>query len=164
MFRSIMVCIVWEIVDKYLCNIVDEEDYGDYILLFMVFCCFECMLVENKDDVIKYVEIFIGMFQYFIDIVVKDWFGLGFYNVLLFNFVIIVLVDDNVDKFFKSYVDGFLNNIVDIWVLFDFNWCVKVFGDVNCLYVVVKYFFMLLLGLKDFSDIGMGDVFEDVMY
>ena len=28
--------IVWDTADKYLRNIVDEEDYGDYILPFTV--------------------------------------------------------------------------------------------------------------------------------
>ena len=99
--------IVWDTADKYLRNIVDEEDYGDYILPFTVLRRLECMLAYSKDDVIKYVNAFAGMPQHLIDIAVKDKFRLGFYNVSPLNLATIASVDDNVDKSLKSYIDGF---------------------------------------------------------
>lgn len=156
--------VVWDTADKYLRNIVDEEDYGDYILPFTVLRRLECMLAESKDDVIKYVDAFAGMPQHLIDIAVKDRFGLGFYNVSPLDLATIASVDDNVDKSLKSYIDGFSNNIADIWVSFDFNRRAKVLADANRLHSVVKHFSTLPLGPKELSDTGMGDVFEDVMY
>lgn len=156
--------IVWDTADKYLRNIVDEEDYGDYILPFTVLRRLECMLADSKDDVVKYVESFAGMPQHLIDIAVKDRFGLGFYNVSPLDLATIASVDDNVDKSLKSYIDGFSNNIADIWVSFDFNRRAKVLADANRLHAVVKHFSTLPLGPKELSDTGMGDVFEDVMY
>lgn len=156
--------IVWDTADKYLRNIVDEEDYGDYILPFTVLRRLECMLADSKDDVIKYVDAFAGMPQHLIDIAVKDRFGLGFYNVSPLDLATIASVDDNVDKSLKSYIDGFSGNIADIWVSFDFNRRVKVLADANRLHAVVKHFSTLPLGPKELSDTGMGDVFEDVMY
>ena len=156
--------VVWDTADKYLRNIVDEEDYGDYILPFTVLRRLECMLADSKDAVIKYVGAFAGMPQHLIDIAVKDRFGLGFYNVSLLDLATIASVDDNVDKSLKSYVDGFSNNIADIWVSFDFNRRAKVLADANRLPAVVKHFSTLPLGPKELSDTGMGDVFEDVMY
>ncbi|MBX3193657.1 MAG: N-6 DNA methylase [Microbacteriaceae bacterium] len=156
--------IVWDTADKYLRNIVDEEDYGDYILPFTVLRRLECMLADSKDDVIKYVDAFAGMPQHLIDIAVKDKFGLGFYNVSPLDLATIASVDDNVDKSLKSYVDGFSNNIADIWVSFEFNRRAKVLADANRLHAVVKHFSTLPLGPKELSDTGMGDVFEDVMY
>lgn len=162
--RSTTARIVWETADKYLRNIVDEEDYGDYILPFTVLRRLECMLAESKDDVIKYVDSLTGMPQHLIDIAVKDRFGLGFYNVSSLSLATIASVDDNVDKSLKSYVDGFSNNIADIWVSFDFNRRAKVLADANRLHAVVKHFSTLPLGPEELSDTGMGDVFEDVMY
>lgn len=156
--------IVWDTADKYLRNIVDEEDYGDYILPFTVLRRLECMLADSKDDVIKYVDAFANMPQHLIDIAVKDRFGLGFYNVSPLDLATIASVDDNVDKSLKSYIDGFSNNIADIWVSFDFNRRAKVLADANRLHAVVKHFSTLPLGPKELSDTGMGDVFEDVMY
>lgn len=156
--------IVWDTADKFLRNIVDEEDYGDYILPFTVLRRLECMLADSKDDVIRYVETFASMPQHLIDIAVKDRFGLGFYNLSPLNLATIASVDDNVDKSLKSYVDGFSNNIADIWVSFDFNRRAKVLADANRLHAVVKHFSTLPLGPKELSDTGMGDVFEEVMY
>jgi type I restriction enzyme M protein len=156
--------IVWDTADKYLRNIVDEEDYGDYILPFTVLRRLECMLADSKDDVIKYVDALPGMPQHLIDIAVKDKFGLGFYNVSPLDLSTIASVDDNVDKSLKSYIDGFSNNIADIWVSFDFNRRAKVLADANRLHAVVKHFSTLDLSPNTLSNTGMGDVFEDVMY
>lgn len=156
--------IVWDTADKYLRNIVEEEDYGDYILPFTVLRRLECMLADSKDDVIKYVAAFAGMPQHLIDIAVKDRFGLGFYNVSPLDLATIASVDDNVDKSLKSYIDGFANNIADIWVSFDFNRRAKVLADANRLHAVVKHFSTLDLSPTSLSNTGMGDVFEDVMY
>jgi type I restriction enzyme M protein len=156
--------IVWDTADKYLRNIVDEEDYGDYILPFTVLRRLECMLADSKDDVIKYVDAFAGMPQHLIDIAVKDEFGLGFYNVSPLDLATIASVDDNVDKSLKSYIDGFSHNIADIWVSFEFNRRAKVLADSNRLHAVVKHFSTLDLSPTSLSDTSMGDVFEDVMY
>lgn len=156
--------IVWDTADKYLRNIVDEEDYGDYILPFTVLRRLECMLADSKDDVIKYVDAFAGMPQHLIDIAVKDRFGLGFYNVSPLDLATIASVDDNVDKSLKSYVEGFSHNIADIWVSFDFNRRATVLADANRLHAVVKHFSTLDLSPTSLSNTGMGDVFEDVMY
>jgi type I restriction enzyme M protein len=86
--------VVWDTADKYLRNIVDEEDYGDYILPFTVLRRLECMLADSKDDVIKYVIELAGMPQHLIDIAVKDQFGLGFYNVSPLDLATIASVDE----------------------------------------------------------------------
>ncbi|GAA1350878.1 class I SAM-dependent DNA methyltransferase [Arthrobacter koreensis] len=156
--------IVWDTADKYLRNIIDEEDYGDYILPFTVLRRLECMLADTKDDVIKYVDAFSGMPQHLIDIAVKDRFGLSFYNVSSLDLATIASVDDNVDKSLKSYIDGFSNNIADIWAAFEFNRRAQVLADANRLHAVVKHFSTLDFSPSSLSDTSMGDVFEDVMY
>ncbi len=163
-FRKTTARVVWDTADKYLRNIVDEEDYGDYILPFTVLRRLECMLADSKDDVTKYVNEFARMPQHLIDIAVNDRFGLGFYNVSQLDLATIASVDDNVDKSLKSYIDGFSNNIADIWVSFDFNRRAKILADANRLHAVVKHFSTLDLSPTSLSDTSMGDVFEDVMY
>ena len=156
--------VVWETADKYLRNIVDEEDYGDYILPFTVLRRLECMLADTKAEVIEFVASLGSMPSHLIDIAVKDRFGLGFYNVSQLDLATIASVDDNVDKSLKSYIDGFSANIADIWVSFDFNRRAKVLADANRLHAVVKHFSTLDLSPGSLSDTSMGDVFEDVMY
>src|SRR5699024_12738128 len=95
--------IVWDTADKYLRNIVDEEDYGDYILPFTVLRRLECMLAASKDDVIKYVDAFAGMPQHLIDIAVNDRFGLGFYHISPLDPATIATANENHNKSQKGY-------------------------------------------------------------
>nr|WP_314141113.1 class I SAM-dependent DNA methyltransferase [uncultured Rhodococcus sp.] len=156
--------IVWDTADKYLRNIVDEEDYGDYILPFTVLRRLECMLADSKEEVTAFVASLSGMPPHLIDIAVKDRFRLSFYNVSPLDLVTIASVDDNVDKSLQSYIDGFSNNIADIWTSFDFNRRVRVLADANRLLAVVKHFSKLDLTPGKLANTAMGDVFEDVMY
>lgn len=156
--------IVWDTADKFLRNVVDEEDYGDFILPFTVLRRLECMLAGTKDDVTKFVAAMGEMPPHLIDIAVKDRFDLSFYNVSPLDLKTIASVDDNVAKSLKSYIDGFSNNIADIWVAFDFNRRAKILADSNRLHAVVKHFSVLDLSPGSLPNTAMGDVFEDVMY
>lgn len=156
--------IVWDTADKYLRNIVDEEDYGDYILPFTVLRRLECMLADSKEEVMTFVASLSGMPPHLIDIAVKDKFGLSFYNVSRLDLATIASVDDNVEKSLQSYVAGFSHNIADIWVAFDFHRRAKVLADSNRLHAVVKHFSKLDLSPTELANTAMGDVFEDVMY
>ena len=132
--------IVWDTADKFLRDVVEEEDYGDYILPFTVLRRLECMLADTKEQVTKFVASLGNLPPHLIDIAVKDKFKLSFYNVSPLDLATIASVDDNVDKSLKAYIDGFSNNIADIWVSFDFNRRTKVLADANRLHAVVKHF------------------------
>ena len=156
--------IVWDTADKFLRDVVEEEDYGDYILPFTVLRRLECMLADTKEQVTKFVASLGNLPPHLIDIAVKDKFKLSFYNVSPLDLATIASVDDNVDKSLKAYIDGFSNNIADIWVSFDFNRRAKVLADANRLHAVVKHFSGLVLAPGKLKNSAMGDVFEDVMY
>jgi type I restriction enzyme M protein len=156
--------IVWETADKFLRNVVEEEDYGDFILPFTVLRRLECMLADTKDEVTKFVASFGEMPPHLIDIAVKDRFKLSFYNVSPLDLATIASVDDNVEKSLQSYIAGFSNNIADIWVSFDFARRAKVLADANRLHAVVKHFSTLDLSPAALANTAMGDVFENVMY
>jgi type I restriction enzyme M protein len=156
--------IVWDTADKYLRNIVDEEDYGDYILPFTVLRRLECMLADNKEQVAAFVASLGGLPPHLIDIAVKDKFGLSFYNVSPLDLATIASVDDNVDKSLQSYIDGFSHNIADIWVSFDFDRRARILAESNRLLAVVKHFSKIDLSTSTVANTAMGDVFEDVMY
>lgn len=155
---------MWDTADKYLRNVVDEEDYGDYILPFTVLRRLECMLADSKQEVTAFVASLAGMPPHLIDIAVKDKLGLSFYNVSPLDLVTIASVDDNVAKSLQSYIDGFSNNVADIWTSFEFTRRTKVLADANRLLAVVKHFSKLDLSPSQLENTAMGDVFEDVMY
>jgi type I restriction enzyme M protein len=156
--------IVWDTADKYLRNVVEPQEYGDYILPFTVLRRLECLLDETKPEVIKYVDIVGHLPAHLIDIAVKDKFGLSFYNVSPLDLAAIASVDDNVDKSLLNYVAGFSQNIADIWTAFEFPKLVAKLANASRLHSVVKHFSTLPLGSTSVEDAVMGDIFEDVMY
>jgi len=161
---SITARVVWDTADKYLRNVVEHQEFGDYILPFTVLRRLECILADTKDEVIEYVNSLGDMPPHFIDIAVKDKFGLSFYNTSSLDLTTIASVDDNVDKSLLSYVAGFSNNIADIWDAFEFERLVKTLASANRLHAVVRHFSTLDLSPASLSDMTMGDIFEDVMY
>ncbi|TFC45919.1 type I restriction-modification system subunit M [Cryobacterium shii] len=156
--------IVWDTADKFLRDVVEEEDYGDYILPFTVLRRLEGMLADSKDEVVQFVQGLGALPPHLIDIAVKDKFGLSFYNVSPLDLATIASVDDNVDKSLLSYVSGFSNNIGDIWTAFDFPRRVATLASANRLHAVIKHFSNLDLNPSGVANTAMGDIFEDVMY
>ena len=156
--------IVWDTADKYLRNVVEPQEYGDYILPFTVLRRLECLLEDTKDDVIEFVNAQGDMPSYLIDIAVSSRFGLSFFNTSPLNLARIASVDDNVDRALLSYVNGFSHNIADIWTAFEFPKLVAKLSAANRLLEVVKHFSTLSLGSTSVEDSTMGDIFEDVMY
>ena len=69
--------IVWATADKYLRNVVEPQEYGDYILPFTVLRRLEFLLEDTKEDVIEFVEARSGMPLILIDIAVAEGFGLS---------------------------------------------------------------------------------------
>ena len=156
--------IVWDTADKYLRNVVEPQEYGDYILPFTVLRRLECLLEDTKDDVIEFVNAQGDMPSYLIDIAVSSRFGLSFFNTSPFSLARIASVDDNVDRALLSYVNAFSHNIADIWTAFEFPKLVAKLSAANRLLEVVKHFSTLPLGSTSVEDSTMGDIFEDVMY
>ena len=74
--------IVWETADKYLRGIVEETEYGDYILPFTVLRRLECLLDPTKAELVPFVNDLIAKDtpSHFIDSLVERKFGLSFYN------------------------------------------------------------------------------------
>lgn len=162
--RSATAKVVWDTADKFLRNVVEPQEYGDYILPFTVLRRLECLLADTKPDVVSHVESFKNLPPHLIDVAVKEKFGLGFYNVSPLDLATIASVDDNVDKSLLIYVAGFSHNIADIWTAFEFPKLVAKLAAANRLHAVVKHFSTLPLGAAAVADSAMGDIFEDVMY
>ncbi|SJN22956.1 Type I restriction-modification system, DNA-methyltransferase subunit M [Microbacterium esteraromaticum] len=156
--------IVWDTADKFLRNVVEPQEYGDYILPFTVLRRLECLLADTKPEVIEFVRDLGELPPHLIDVAVKDRFKLSFYNVSDLDLATIASVDDNVEKSLMSYIAGFSNNIADIWTAFEIPKLVAKLASANRLHAVVKHFSTLPLGAKQVSDTAMGDIFEDVMY
>lgn len=156
--------VVWDTADKYLRNVVEPQEYGDYILPFTVLRRLECLLGATKPDVVRFVEANSTLPDHLLNVAVKDEFGLPFYNVSPLDLKTIASVDDNVDKSILSYVAGFSRNISDIWDAFELPRLVAKLAAANRLHGVIKHFSTLDLSAATLTNTAMGDIFENVMY
>ena len=158
--------IVWETADKYLRGIVEETEYGDYILPFTVLRRLECLLDPTKAELVPFVNDLIAKDtpSHFIDSLVERKFGLSFYNTSPLSLSAIAATDDNVAKSVTVYVAGFSHTISDIWAAFEFPRLVRKLDEANTLHQVVRHFSTLNLSAASMPNTAMGDLFEDVMY
>lgn len=158
--------IVWSTADKFLRNVVEEEDYGDYILPFTVLRRLECMLEPTKAKILAFLEQpgNKNLPEHLLNMAMKAEFGLGLYNVSPLSLGKIAATDDNVARSVLAYVDGFSSNISDVWASFDFANRVATLAKANRLHGVVAHFANIDLSPGHFTNSSMGDIFEDVMY
>ncbi|MCF4123023.1 type I restriction-modification system subunit M [Antribacter sp. KLBMP9083] len=158
--------VVWDTADKFLRNVVEETEYGDYILPFTVLRRIECLLADTKDELIEVVEALVenDTPTRFIDAEVKRRFGLSFYNTSPLSLAAIASTDDNVAESVLDYVGKFSHNIADIWTSFEFPRLVKKLAEANRLHAVIRHFSKLDLSAQSMPNTAMGDLFEDVMY
>src|SRR5699024_6112113 len=47
---------IWDTADKYLRSVVPRQEYGDYIIPFLVLRRLECILADTKTQVIEYLR------------------------------------------------------------------------------------------------------------
>lgn len=158
--------VVWATADKFLRNVVDETEYGDYILPFTVLRRLECLLANTKTELIEVVDELVEKDTpvRFIDAEVKRRFGLSFYNTSALSLEAIASTDDHVEASVLDYIAGFSHNIADIWTSFEFSRLVKKLADANRLHAVVRHFSSLDLSAETMPNTAMGDLFENVMY
>lgn len=158
--------VVWATADKFLRSVVEETEYGDYILPFTVLRRLECLLADTKDELIEVVNGLVAKDtpERFIDADVKRRFGLSFYNTSPLSLATIASTDDNVQASVNDYLGGFSHNVTDIWSSFDFPRLVKKLADANRLHAVVRHFSTLDLSVEAMPNTAMGDLFENVMY
>lgn len=154
---------VWDTADKYLRNVVDPEDYGEYILPFLILRRLECLLADSKDEVITLAES--GKFTgELLNMAVRSKFGLGYYSTSRFDLEVIGKTDDHVQESFLEYLDGFSDQIADIWEAFKFREKIATLDRNNRLWQIIRHFAGLDLHPETIPDVSMGDLFEDIMF
>lgn len=159
---------VWDTADKYLRNIVEEEDYGDYIIPMTVLRRLECILEPTKDVVRAKVNELKkhGRSDEMIawEVGNIDGHDVPFYNASQHSLVSIADVDSDVYDTLMEYIAGFSPNIRDIWDAFEFGDRMKKLDDAGRLWPVIKHFAKIDMSQEALPDHQMGDLFEDVMY
>ncbi|MHB8276684.1 MAG: type I restriction-modification system subunit M [Candidatus Humimicrobiaceae bacterium] len=153
--------LIWAIADK-LTGTYKPHEYGEVILPLTVIYRFDCILEKTKEAVVqKNKEL---------NIEVKDPFlrkisGYSFYNTSPFTFKKLLDDPDNIEANFRSYLNGFSENVRNIIERFKFDNHVNTLSEKNLLYIVLKEFTSPKADMHPdkISNIEMGYIFEEII-
>ena len=156
--------LIWAIADK-LVGTYKPHEYGNVILPMCVIKRFSDTLVATKDKVIEMNKTLDSR-----GIMVKDGFlrsasGYDFYNVSPFTFDGLLSDAENIADNFRSYLNHFSANVIDVIEKFDFDKEITKLSNNGILYNVISEFCSkkAYMGADEISAVDMGYIFEELV-
>ncbi len=156
--------LIWAIADK-LVGTYKPHEYGNVILPMCVIKRFSDTLAETKQKVIDMDKTLDKR-----GVKVKDGFlktasGFDFYNTSPFTFEGLLSDAENLTDNFRSYLNHFSNNVIDIIEKFDFDKEITKLGNHGILYNVIQEFCSkkAYMGADEISAVDMGYIFEELV-
>lgn len=153
--------LIWAIADK-LTGPYKPHEYGEVILPLTVIRRFDCILENTKDAVVqKNKELKIAVK----DPILRKVSGYSFYNVSPFTFQKLLDDPDNIEANFRSYLNGFSENVRNIIERFKFDNHISYLAEKNLLYIVLKEFTdpKADMHTDKISNLEMGYIFEEII-
>lgn len=153
--------LIWAIADK-LTGPYKPHEYGEVILPLTVIRRFDCILEVTKEAVVKKnKELNIAVK----DPILRKVSGYSFYNVSPFTFSKLLDDPDNIEANFRSYLNGFSENVRNIIERFKFDNHISYLAEKNLLYIVLKEFTDPKADMHPdkISNIEMGYIFEEII-
>lgn len=156
--------LIWAIADK-LVGTYKPHEYGNVILPMCVIKRFSDTLVGTKDKVIEMNKSLDAR-----GIMVKDGFlrsasGYDFYNVSPFTFEGLLSDAENIADNFRSYLNHFSTNVIDVIEKFEFDKEITKLSNNGILYNVIAEFCSkkAYMGADEISAVDMGYIFEELV-
>lgn len=156
--------LIWAIADK-LVGTYKPHEYGNVILPMCVIKRFSDTLAATKQKVIDMNKTLDSR-----GIQVKDGFlrsasGYDFYNVSPFTFDSLLSDAENIADNFRSYLNHFSANVIDVIEKFDFDKEITKLSNNGILYNVIAEFCSkkAYMGVDAISAVDMGYIFEELV-
>ena len=156
--------LIWAIADK-LVGTYKPHEYGNVILPMCVIKRFSDTLAGTKDKVIEMTKNLDAR-----NIAVKDGFlrqvsGYQFYNVSPFTFDGLLSDAENIADNFRSYLNHFSTNVIDVIEKFEFDKEITKLSNNGILYNVIAEFCSkkAYMGADEISAVDMGYIFEELV-
>ena len=156
--------LIWAIADK-LVGTYKPHEYGNVILPMCVIKRFSDTLAGTKDKVIEMNKSLDAR-----NITVKDGFlrqvsGYQFYNVSPFTFEGLLSDAENIADNFRSYLNHFSTNVIDVIEKFEFDKEITKLSNNGILYNVIAEFCSkkAYMGADEISAVDMGYIFEELV-
>ena len=149
---------IWNIADK-LRGAYTSDKYKDVIIPMVILRRFECALADTKKDVLE---------KYNSDKncptkVLERLSGYQFYNTSKFDLKELRNDQNNIKANLKNYIDGFSDNIKEIFENLEFQKQIDKMSKENCLFSIIKAFSELDLDPKIVPNHTMGYIFEELI-
>jgi len=152
--------LIWSIAEL-LRGSWKQHEYQDVILPFTVLRRLDCVLESTKQQVLQEAHKLEGK----VDPapIIQSKTGLSFYNVSEYDLQKILEDPQHLEKNLHHYLNGFSENIHDIFEKFEFEKHLKRLSGGNMLYEIVKRFTQVDLHPDAVSNADMGTVFEELL-
>ena len=157
--------LIWAIADK-LVGTYKPHEYGNVVLPMCVIKRFSDTLVKTKPKVLEVNEMLDKRGLLVKDGFLRDASGYDFYNTSPFLSLEDLLSDpDNIADNFRSYLNHFSNNVIDIIEKFDFDKEITKLDHNGILFNVISEFCTkkAYMGADEISAVDMGYIFEELV-
>lgn len=156
--------LIWAIADK-LVGTYKPHEYGQIILPMCVIKRFSDCLAETHDEVIEEYESLGNMPEEMKAGFLTDITGFDFYNTSKFTLPGLLADSDNIGDNFKSYLNHFSANVIDILKNFDFDRHIEKMEKNGVLFNVIHEFCTekAYMGVDLISAVDMGYIFEELV-
>ncbi len=152
--------MIWNVADV-ITGLYKPHEYGKVILPLAVLKRFNDVLLPTKDDVLSQFEK-VKSFEVQAPFLEKAS-GYQFYNTSKFMFNTLVNDADNIEDNFRSYINGFSENVVDVLDNFEFDKEITKLAKANKLFYVIQEFNKNDAYMGDLSSVDMGYIFEELV-
>ena len=157
--------LIWAIADK-LVGTYKPHEYGNVVLPMCVIKRFSDTLAPTKQAVLDAYELYavkrkLAVYDGFL----REAAGFDFYNISRFTFDGLLADADNIADNFRSYLNHFSKNVIDIIEKFDFDKEISKMEHNGILYNVIAEFCSkkAYMGADAISAVDMGYIFEELV-
>jgi type I restriction enzyme M protein len=152
--------MIWNIADI-LRGGWKQHEYQDVVLPLLVLKRLDSILTDTKAKVLEKNNEYKGKVD--VDPILKKTSGAGFYNISPYDFKKLTEDHSHIAKNFKNYLNGYSENIRDIFEKFDFNKQLERLEGGNLLFLVIQELNKVDLHPKAVDNHQMGLIFEELL-
>jgi type I restriction enzyme M protein len=152
--------MIWNVADI-LRGGWKQHEYQDVILPLVVLKRLDSILAPTKSKVLKQNNEYKGKVN--VDPILKKVSGVGFYNVSPYDFEKLTEEPSHIAKNFRHYLNGYSENIRDIFEKFDFGKQLERLEGGNLLFLVIQELNKVDLHPGTVDNHQMGLIFEELL-
>lgn len=152
--------MIWNIADI-LRGGWHQYEYQNVILPLVVLKRLDSILTDTKSKVLDQYNEYNGKVN--VEPILKSASGVGFYNISPYDFKKLTEEPSQIAANFSNYLNGFSENIRDIFEKFDFNQQFEKLKEGNSLFLIIQELNKVDLHPKSVDNHQMGLIFEELL-